>query len=942
MIHARHVSTTGELASRLLLYFFSFFCLFVLFPNVAFATPDFGFTPSCNDRSYTDYLAPIFGSLFSCGGSAVGSGGAATGSGSGSAFQAAVGILNAAALTFGGLLAAYTLVAGTMQTSHDGEMLGKRWSSMWLPIRTVLGVGLVVPVAKGYCVAQLVIAFVAGQGIGLADSIWTTYLGKLSSPQGMAPTQRIPEVTDLAKGILTAQVCMQAFNKFQSNSNSSVAAIYPNPMAMITNGNVISFGLPSPGTGNECGNVIYKQYLTATPAQAAANADAANAAFIQSGGMGAVMTSATSQDMSVIDTAHMAAAVQMAATLGTTASNIVNFRDSAGSEPNPASDINGAVIAYQNSVSQTATQASNAQDAMQTFFTNAAKDGWYLAGAWFMKAAAMQDVVNSAISNVPTTTPPSSTLLGDTAVQQAIAPYFSEVDHLVSKNTVTANASSSSDSALSQMSNSDLSQNASGNILHHALARFTQWIGSGIFTAVSINPSRSAIMSIKDIGDYVMTGSEAGMVGGIALISAGGATDKVNASFLGNVVGIFSFGTSSALGGASASAMTTVGYMLIIVGSLFFGLGSLIAVYLPFSPFLIFFGAFIGWLILCAEAILAAPLWAVMHLTPAGDDAMGGARQGYMLILGLVFRPALIVLGFIFSITAVDVIVQGFNGVFFPAFQLAMTGSIMGLGTILVMLCIYFGTMVWLFHTVFGLIHVIPDKLLRWIGGGHESLGESARGISKAGESASGTAARHSDAIRQNYMTGTQSAANNKNAAQSRIDGRDQRAESAQMQEKQSVAKASISDAKADSTGSKMEDKVANVADHMNSANAAEGAVHAQAAQANGGKPLSKEAQAATNKAAIDAREPHEIKAKSRANAIAEDAKKFTEGLDSNATPEAIKEGESKLRAASAAREILGDKEGAAAFETQAATLQQAVKSKEPPKAPGAATEQEE
>lgn len=70
-----------------------------------------------------------------------------------------------------GALAAYTLIAGTMQTAHDGEMLGKRWSSMWLPIRVTLGTAAVVP-AVGYCVAQMFAAWMVIQGIGMADQVW--------------------------------------------------------------------------------------------------------------------------------------------------------------------------------------------------------------------------------------------------------------------------------------------------------------------------------------------------------------------------------------------------------------------------------------------------------------------------------------------------------------------------------------------------------------------------------------------------------------------------------------------------------------------------------------------------------------------------------------------------------------------------------------------------
>ncbi|WP_228138688.1 hypothetical protein, partial [Acinetobacter baumannii] len=52
-------------------------------------------------------------------------------------------------MQLGGIIAAYTLIAGTMSTAHDGEMLGKKWSSMWVPIRTALVPGLLFPISNG-------------------------------------------------------------------------------------------------------------------------------------------------------------------------------------------------------------------------------------------------------------------------------------------------------------------------------------------------------------------------------------------------------------------------------------------------------------------------------------------------------------------------------------------------------------------------------------------------------------------------------------------------------------------------------------------------------------------------------------------------------------------------------------------------------------------------
>ncbi|MFS8295810.1 hypothetical protein RPF65_24520, partial [Enterobacter hormaechei subsp. steigerwaltii] len=56
-----------------------------------------------------------------------------------SPFSPISGVFLAGILAFGGVLAGYTMLAGTLQTAHDGEMLGKKWSSLWIPIRTTLG-----------------------------------------------------------------------------------------------------------------------------------------------------------------------------------------------------------------------------------------------------------------------------------------------------------------------------------------------------------------------------------------------------------------------------------------------------------------------------------------------------------------------------------------------------------------------------------------------------------------------------------------------------------------------------------------------------------------------------------------------------------------------------------------------------------------------------------
>jgi len=651
----------------------------------ASAAPNF-FDVSCSDRSMSDYLAPLFGSLFSeCGGGA-------------GALEKALGILNGGALTVGGIFLAYTLIVGIMQTAHDGEALGKRWSSMWLPIRTVLGIGLVVPTSGGYCVAQLLVGFLIGQGVGLADQTFNAWLGAFTTPQGMAPRARLPNVSELANAVLASQVCMAAFNDLRGEG--AAANIMADPMAAATPAEgVHAYGVNG---GTECGAVRFQS-------RGAGSKIAGWAGIEYDAGA-----------LASIDAAHRQAFAALETSMAKTAQGVAKSIHE-GAAPDVAADVGAAVEAYQKSVSQAAASVYNNSQALDSFVQSAGKDGWAFAGAYYSKLAQMQDALNGAIAHTPAATRPDPRRL-----PPGMGIYFARLDTLATNPGGALSATASASSDLGNTS-SPLAQGAR-EVMNSVFG------GDWIASAIQADKNRSALMSVKDFGDYLMTGAEAGMGAGVLMTSAAKAVDSENNSWLGEAANVLSFGASKALAGGASGAMQAVGYMLIFACFALFFFAAGIAVYLPMAPFLIYFGAFAGWLLLCLEAVIAAPVWAIMHLMPEGDGIAGGARQGYALLLGVLLRPVLIVLGFICSMGALDLLVQGFNAIFFPAFKMAMAGSLVGLGTLITMVGIYFGAMLFLFHFVFGFITVIPDKLMRWVGGGHEQLGESAQALSKTGQ----------------------------------------------------------------------------------------------------------------------------------------------------------------------------------------------------------------
>lgn len=175
------------------------------------ADSSFSFAPPLSDISVV-FLSDIFGVVD----------GVLHGTGS-QIMGAMFAVFNAAVLALGGIVIMYTLIVGTMNTAHEGEMLGHKWSSVWIPVRATLGLALLLPKASGYCLIQIFVMWVVVQGVGAADKIWNAALGYLNSGGKIVQAQS-SSVTSTssanlgllytgAGNILSAQVCMLGLQK---------------------------------------------------------------------------------------------------------------------------------------------------------------------------------------------------------------------------------------------------------------------------------------------------------------------------------------------------------------------------------------------------------------------------------------------------------------------------------------------------------------------------------------------------------------------------------------------------------------------------------------------------------------------------------------------------------------------------------------------------------
>ena len=221
--------------------------------------------------------------------------------------------------------------------------------------------------------------------------------------------------------------------------------------------------------------------------------------------------------------------------------------------------------------------------------------------------------------------------------------------------------------------------------------------------------------------------------------------------------------------GAAMIGTAALGLLIMLMPVITLWLGIMISVgtmatyYLPFVPFMIFLFASIAWLIAVVEVMTAAPLIALGVMHPEGDSPFGKGEQAVMMLLGIFLRPAMMIMGYIFGIILSYVSIWFVNAGFImvvPDVQNMQmvdinTGSTAGYGgaanaidndfqqigqdmtgntsvygmwsTIFLLffiLLVYITTVISVVSKSFEMIHILPDKIMRWISGGsQEQLG---------------------------------------------------------------------------------------------------------------------------------------------------------------------------------------------------------------------------
>lgn len=660
------------------------------------------FTPPPGDTS-VEFLHEVFGHIVTM----VSSGDSST-FGADDVLGRMMAIFNTAVLFLGMVFVGYTTIKGTVDSAHDGEILGKKMSEIWVPIRTVSGTALVLPLASGYSTLQIGVLWLALQGVGIADAIWKEAIDQISK-DNMIANPILPDARPLAANILRFQVCAEAMNKQYEESGRGTRIKLVSETHVITNsgdlGAVTPLDAVAPiGIYDVVKNYANSRYTVVNYKWSAVDGSGnPDGTYINPDVCGGISwkesweSSEGNANTKIVKAplmaAHAIAVQNMIAELSPAAQQII-----AGQKPPPGA-IDIATAHYISDLRSAAGEAvrNTNEKARADFLRSAESGGWIFAGTWYNHIVKMNDVMQSTLNSLPSSEPIS--IIDGRETREALQNYqdaMAVADEYI-KNRVAAVKDA-------YYAETDFRAPQSGEGAWEYIKKLISAPFMGAINQMTEEIAGSNLnhmSQMKSFGDTIIAAGWA-LVG--TMVSAAG----VGGSWIAQGTAKLAFDPGAAI--------SMIGGIVTFFSIMLWGMGIMLSIYAPMIPFLTWVASVINWFVLLIEAVLAAPIWAVAHIHPDGDDAVGRGGQGYMMILSLIMRPALMLFGLVAAMLLTQPVTALVNGGFMSAVSGVQADSTTGVISFFGFTAVYVILMTTVLHTVFSLIHWIPDNVPRWIG----------------------------------------------------------------------------------------------------------------------------------------------------------------------------------------------------------------------------------
>lgn len=641
-------------------------------------------------------------------------------------------IYNSAMLVIASVIVFWMIVSIVVDTAKTGQVGGNRHNMVWFPIRFVFALALLFPLGSaGFSSGQFMVMKLAEWGNNLGTNAWVAYVdGVIQSEKLVA--DYVPEgVTPYVKDLARVWICSASLNaqlELMKVPERVQSIKRPSPMP---NTYVREWHLP---TGGTCGAMTVEHGIAYT--ETVSGADALSRS---------IQVFKTNMRSSYVN-AMLAAEPQIKAFACRFVSQHAPYQNDAGALAvlNSTPDCKSAsykplaagsfaevaeLEAIVGSVGRTIANDYRAGiDNLRGYSTGNAliedmkARGWAGMGAWYHRIAQL----NAAAAAL--TEAPISVTGGNLTNDQSLAPIeharvvVADYDKWWLSSTLTAAAATVDEgtgaartdalepAAIEAGSSAVLSGIMSANprkilnVLVDQTGITNTWLAAGAaWSGKSDNADMYPLAMIAYMGDrMVLTGTLMnGIVLGVHALMALGSTS----------IGGFNFNFAPLASSYAFQLIPKIGMAFVIAGMM-------LKFYIPLIPFMRVIFAVLTWIISVFEAVMMVPVAAIAHLNSEGEGLAGQARTAWILWLNILLRPILVVIGFIGALLIYNAWVSFFTDNFIRSLNVGLpTGGFAGLLTFLSLAIVYVFIMYTAANMVFKLLDIIPNGLMRWLGG---------------------------------------------------------------------------------------------------------------------------------------------------------------------------------------------------------------------------------
>jgi len=635
-------------------------------------------------------------------------------------------IYNAVIFVIGVLWASYGIGSAIVDTANSGEALGKRISTVWMPIRMVTGLSGIVPVFGGFSLSQVVLVLMATLGIGAANLMTNAAIdasdrfNTIMSPAAAVATSTQINYADLAGSLFKSHVCALSYEAQLNDPSVSYAPIDADRIHYVVTPTSVQLG--STNSPKLCGGYTIED----VGGMSTTSTFGFRTGSVDYGAYAATLRDAAQTSVQPVLTQLDSEVAQVAATWYTARHQSAT----PVAVPYPLEQLNAAADAARQARAATLQPAVDAtlQSANGGALADSVKAkmksmGFAGVGAWYSTFAESGAAFSSALDSVS---------VKPTKVSSQVYVNGGIADDM--RSIVTASNESPESSAdaghetafWSWLCHAAITRTDTGNcsLGQSMVVGVIHGTASGTGGSNLVNP----IIMFKDLGDSTLNIASAlsGAVVAAKLVGADGGSEG-EASTLeskalhlaGKIPGI---GFITRFASVILEAAWLVPYLVV--------LGLLMSIYIPMIPFITWMGGITQYVVIFCQGIVGMPIAAFAHLDSEGEGLGRRTEAGYMFVLNVTFRPALMLFGF-FMASGLMIVLGTFQvSLFETAMANAQGNSITGLYSVIGYLVLFAVINVMLIQSLFNMIHLLPDQILSLVGsaGSMADLGKEAEG----------------------------------------------------------------------------------------------------------------------------------------------------------------------------------------------------------------------